>query len=69
MLGNCIDRMDLRYSLASSRTWPGMLLPVAREKDAWGGGVGIAGKGIILKKHNGECGQQRTVECRSARCE
>jgi hypothetical protein len=37
VLGNYIDRMDLRSPLASSRTWPGMLLPVAREKDAWGG--------------------------------
>ena len=59
MLGNYIDRMDLRYSLTSSRTWPGMQLPVAREKDAWGGRGRNYKKGVMLKKHNGECGLAR----------
>jgi hypothetical protein len=36
-----------------------MQLPVAREKDAWGGRCRNYKKGVMLKKHNGECGLAR----------
>ena len=51
-----MDRKDLRNWLTRSRTWPGTLLPVARERDEEGE-CRNCGKGMVLmKKPSGHVG-------------